>query len=373
MRILNGTELQRLARTLSRLPQWGGTTEGRRKFLRALLMDTPKADQILGTLVLEGAPDDIAEGTLLHLLDAGEVVPGHHALEFFLRSLVERVTDSSQEEELCILLERLQQMPPTRKRHLNAGDWRGEDDPADRSAVQEKVIGENTLRHVVVLALGLKASEAVCRVRGPLGMGTGFLVARNLLLTNNHVIDRADRLPECDFEFRYQLDQDDHPLELVTARALQDSPFVTDIDLDFTLITLNPESADRVAKHAQPLAIRRQLMNAGDRVAIIQHPGGNYKQISFQNNKVQYGDKRIVQYTTTTESGSSGSPVFNERYDVVAIHTSGGRLQQPDDRTFYYRNQGTSMLAITDLLRNKHPEFYAALTIRESGNPAGQG
>lgn len=360
--MFNGSEFRELTRILSGLPQWGGSVESRRKFLRALLLDTPKADQILGALDLEGAPEAAAEGTLLHLRDAGEVVAGHRALEFFFRSLVERVTDVQQEEILRSLLARLEQTPPARKVRLGAGDWRGEDDPTDRTAVQEKVIGENTLRHVVVLALGLKATDAVCRIRGPLGMGTGFLVASDLLMTNNHVIDRADRLPECDFEFRYQLDESDRPMELVTARAPADGEFFTDATLDFTLVTLNPASADRVAKVAAPLAIRPQIMEVGDRVAIIQHPGGNYKQIAFQNNKVQYADRRIVQYTTTTEEGSSGSPVFNERYEVVAIHTSGGPLQQPGDRLYYYRNQGTSMVAVMDLLREKRPDLYGKLT-----------
>jgi V8-like Glu-specific endopeptidase len=32
----------------------------------------------------------------------------------------------------------------------------------------------------------------------------------------------------------------------------------------------------------------------------------------------------IVKYTTHTLPGSSGAPVFNERWEVVALHARGG-------------------------------------------------
>ena len=54
-----------------------------------------------------------------------------------------------------------------------------------------------------------------------------------------------------------------------------------------------------------------------DRVTIIQHPGGHLKQISMQNNFVEYADDFVVQYTTSTEPGSSGSPVLNDDLEVV--------------------------------------------------------
>ena len=52
-----------------------------------------------------------------------------------------------------------------------------------------------------------------------------------------------------------------------------------------------------------------------------------------------------VQYLTDTLPGSSGSPVFDEQWNVVALHHSGGWLAEPNSasKTTYYRNEGISI------------------------------
>ena len=106
----------------------------------------------------------------------------------------------------------------------------------------------------------------------------------------------------------------------------------------------------------RPLQVRRD-----QRVAIIQHPGGHLKQISMQNNFVAYADSRVVQYTTSTLPGSSGSPVFNEDFEVVAIHHSGGMLLEPGTDRYYLRNEGMSMIAVLDDLKANAPAIEGRL------------
>jgi len=98
-----------------------------------------------------------------------------------------------------------------------------------------------------------------------------------------------------------------------------------------------------------------------DRVAIIQHPGGHLKKISMQNNFVAYADANVVQYTTSTLPGSSGSPVFDDEFKVVAIHHSGGDLTEPSTGRRYLRNAGTSIIAVLKDLQVNAPEIYARL------------
>ena len=85
------------------------------------------------------------------------------------------------------------------------------------------------------------------------------------------------------------------------------------------------------------------------------------KKISMQNNFVAYADANLVQYTTSTLPGSSGSPVFDDEFTVVAIHHSGGMLVEPETQQRYLRNAGTSMMAVLKDLQSNAPEIYTQL------------
>jgi endonuclease G, mitochondrial len=61
----------------------------------------------------------------------------------------------------------------------------------------------------------------------------------------------------------------------------------------------------------------------GEHVNIIQHPKGQYKQFVSRANELVDVLKNHVHYVTDTEQGSSGSPVYNDQWEVVALHHSG--------------------------------------------------
>ena len=83
-----------------------------------------------------------------------------------------------------------------------------------------------------------------------------------------------------------------------------------------------------------------------DRVIIIQHPSGLDKQIAMSHNFVTYSDD--------SNPGSSGSPVFNETWEVVALHNTGGWLREPGQKDALFRNGGIAInrviMGIKDLL-----------------------
>jgi endonuclease G len=63
-----------------------------------------------------------------------------------------------------------------------------------------------------------------------------------------------------------------------------------------------------------------------DPLNIIQHPRGGLKQIALRNNKVieiPSGKPDFLYYTTDTEPGSSGSPCFNDQWELIGLHHSG--------------------------------------------------
>jgi endonuclease G len=56
---------------------------------------------------------------------------------------------------------------------------------------------------------------------------------------------------------------------------------------------------------------------------IIQHPSGWPKMISVRNNILTARTDHTLLYETDTEQGSSGSPVFNDDWQLVALHHWG--------------------------------------------------
>jgi V8-like Glu-specific endopeptidase len=138
----------------------------------------------------------------------------------------------------------------------------------------------------------------------------------------------------------------------------KDGTFYTNAELDFTAVQL-ADPPDFGVLTLRPTQVRKD-----ERVSIIQHPGGHLKQISMQNNFIAYADAREVQYTTSTLPGSSGSPVFNDNFEVVAIHHSGGLLVEPGTNQRYLRNAGTAMIALLADLKAQAPAIFARLTIR---------
>ena len=197
----------------------------------------------------------------------------------------------------------------------------------------------------------------VCGATHKQWVGTGFLIAPDLLLTNNHVIPSLVEAVNTEYSFNYQLGHDGKLLEITPAQAAKDGHFHTDTSLDYTVVQLANAPGDAFGY----LRLTSKVASKDDRVAIIQHPGGHLKKISMQNNFVSYSDSQTIQYTTTTLPGSSGSPVLNDDFEVIAIHHSGGLLPEPNTGRRYLCNAGTTMAAILSNLKSNAPTILDRL------------
>jgi GAF domain-containing protein/V8-like Glu-specific endopeptidase len=213
----------------------------------------------------------------------------------------------------------------------------------------EKIWGINNLRQIAWMETGLRATRSVSRIlvttRKGIKFATGFLIGSGLLMTNHHVISSVSEANRTRVEFDYQLD---FHRELNTTRyRLDPSVFITNAKLDYTIVGVDSECSKvdlgrwghlEINENADPLP--------GEYVNIIQHPNGGTKQIVLTANEVTDVERDIINYTTDTMPGSSGSPVFNDLWQVVAIHHSGG-----DSHRKPFRNQGVLMSAILDDVR----------------------
>ena len=249
----------------------------------------------------------------------------------------------------------------------------------------ERIIGRNELLAVRYLDAGRLAGGAVARVvvrsnsGAVLGYGTGSMISPSLIMTNNHVLDSATRAGGSLVEFNYQLGLDGRELPPVQFRLQPDAFFTTspEEELDLTIVAVSEvsDSSGRTSLSTfgfNPLSAIEGEILAGESVTVIQHPGGNLKQIALRENHVlrfPHTEDRFLYYETDTTPGSSGAPVFNDQWEVVALHHSGfpemdgqGRIlttdgqlwrqDMGDDRIHWIANEGIRVAAIRDHLES---------------------
>lgn len=202
----------------------------------------------------------------------------------------------------------------------------------------ERLMGLNDLIDVGFLEAGYLAARSVGRVfvRGHgAHYGTGFLVSPSLLLTNNHVLASRQEAERGVIEFNYQAGIGGRTL-LPAAFALEPGRFfVTDPDLDFTLVAVADRSQGGDGLDGFSwlrLSEAQGKVILGEKVNIIQHPNGEPKQLALRENQVVDLLEHFVHYAADTAPGSSGSPVFNDQWEVVALHHAGVPLRDEQGR-----------------------------------------
>lgn len=249
----------------------------------------------------------------------------------------------------------------------------------------EKIIGPTTdFVPIYYVEMARLSAQAVARVidgkRRPLG--TGVMVSPRLFMTNNHVIADAQSAASTSIQFNYQLDIDDVPAAVTEFRLDPATFFWTsdENELDVSLIAVGPRTAGEgnLADFGWSALSSAQDKHAeGDHVTIIEHPDADYKQIALRENRVIGRGKKGVTlyYAADTLHGSSGSPVFNDQFGLVALHHAGGghndtELEDgqpvPDDC-----NEGIRISAIVDALRVRHDQLPSAFRdlLAEALNP----
>jgi V8-like Glu-specific endopeptidase len=157
------------------------------------------------------------------------------------------------------------------------------------------------------------------------GLGTGWLLGPDLLVTNFHVIaarsPREDPVAPADFDLQAAATQADFDfyadgaaLTTVTAQGL----VASDPTLDYAVL--------RVAIDRPPLRLRTSPLlrpptsALRERVNVLQHPNGNAMRLGFRNNFVVTGVAERLSYLTDTAGGSSGSPIFDDAWEVAGLH-----------------------------------------------------
>jgi hypothetical protein len=182
---------------------------------------------------------------------------------------------------------------------------------------------------------------AVCRLEvvcaAGIASGTGFRIGPDLVLTNWHVLYPEGHQPTAiTATFGYEDDGKGVGLS------------GTAIGCDVTSVKANKDDDWGVVRVSQPMPAAVPLLSLQQSASpsllttafIIQHPGGQRKRVAYARNQVTFFDERVVQYLSDTQTGSSGSPVFNEEGRLIALHHAGGRPQEVAGQAPLTKNEG---------------------------------
>lgn len=217
----------------------------------------------------------------------------------------------------------------------------------DSELLLERIVGRSDLLGIAYMDRGLAASRTVGCVRlfdngRNAGSGTGFMVSPRLLLTNNHVVPDAAKGRQARVVFNFQDDPGGNALPPITFSLDPDAFFLTSQRLDYTLIAVSRSAAEGTVDleeigWSRLIETEGKVIN-GEYVTIVQHPNGHPKQIALRENQIIDVLEDFLHYHTDTAPGSSGSPVFNDQWEVVGLHHSGvpkrdaqGRILTRDD------------------------------------------
>jgi hypothetical protein len=220
------------------------------------------------------------------------------------------------------------------------------------------------------MAEGVQLCRTVARIDNEYreGVATGFLVAGDafgddlpeaVLLTNAHVVPGTISAEAARVRFRGLGGQEEHT---TGATLLWSSPAE---ELDATVLLLDSLPAD-----VQPCVPATGLpaLDLADpqRVFVIGHPEGiGRPMFSLENNTLLDLSERRVQYTSATRPGSSGSPVFDEQWQLIAVHHSGGnQLPRLDQAGTHRANEGIRLDAIVRAVRQSRSAPSADLPDR---------
>ncbi|MHC1767226.1 MAG: trypsin-like peptidase domain-containing protein [Verrucomicrobiia bacterium] len=216
----------------------------------------------------------------------------------------------------------------------------------DRKGLEQALSAQDNFLDIYLLVGALYCSQAVGRVEAPEGQpqGTGWLIAPDMLLTNCHVLPEPEYAAEGVARFGYM--RDEAGVKIAEERVIKldvDFYYTSPEDkLDYALVRLKekPLAAKmlpagvgdlsmldllRQDKHRGYLvAAARDILNLQP-VNVIQHPSGDpLKVVMTQNLVADDATAMRVHYYADTKRGSSGSPVFNRLWEVIALHHSGG-------------------------------------------------
>ena len=235
-------------------------------------------------------------------------------------------------------------------------------------------VGASVVRLVVTRYENGTKVNSPGREKPVMSKGTGWLIGSRHIITNHHVINarsesepiasEADlRLQSKTAEVNFDYDFEGAEGAACAVESLEAwHPWNAPPALDYAVLKLTEPSLRRpLTLNPQSIAaLRGQTMP----VNIIQHPNGNPKLIGVRNNLISTLEEYELRYFTDTMRGSSGSPVCNDLWQVVALHRAEHRLGKSvnfQGKDTAWVNRGVRIDRIIDHLKANQPALWSTI------------
>ena len=206
------------------------------------------------------------------------------------------------------------------------GGWKG------FGAERLVVSGVNALLGIAFLDVGVERSRSVCRLTAAFGQkaahGTASADRARSAADESSLAPRLGGMviglqrPWRRW-FDYELDQAGQTRQLTMVPCDPQTTIAGDRRQDWAMVPVQLSRA--------PTRQTRGCYNC----AVLRHPAWTTmyssssiptvgRSVGLSHNLVRYVDDDVLQYSTDTKAGSSGAPVFNNRWEVVGLHRPGG-------------------------------------------------
>ncbi|MEZ3499034.1 hypothetical protein HP564_05660 [Pantoea sp. KPR_PJ] len=237
-------------------------------------------------------------------------------------------------------------------------------DRARRYAFQQHlrqgvIVGDsNDLLPVAFLQQGLDNARGVGLLREDgVPKGSGFLTHGGLFVTNHHLLPEPLEQGRVTVQFGWRRTESGELDDGITWTLDAQRFFLTSptSDLDCTLVALGEPVAGS-GEFPQPIALndRNDKHALGISLNLIHHPGGAPQQLTLRNNALLARHQQLLHYAADTDGGSSGAPVFNDGWQLIALHHGGV------DSDSGWVNEGIRISAIIDWLKGTLPSLPEA-------------
>ena len=203
-------------------------------------------------------------------------------------------------------------------------DWRGPNEAVQLQGLFQR--HRSLSWDLTFLKRGIEQAASVCRIEQADGtvLGTGFLIAEEYVLTNYHVLVQGANTTDLVFRFRCVTAEEGQEASGQQFKLADGNPIVDSSpveEFDYALLRLEPSVSS--VQGIAPVSVNWEHPPEKDKgVYLLQHPLGQTMQLALSPNGITgvYERKGLLQYISETAVGSSGSPCFNEDWQVVAIH-----------------------------------------------------